>query len=166
MRYLLFLAILGVVVMPGVAKLDPANPAAHAFRIASGEVGYRIFGLILWAAAITSVVGCSYTSVSFLKTLSPFINKYNRYWIIGFICASTAILTLIGRPVSLLVFAGAVNGMILPLSLTSILLAAYRKDIIGDYKHPIWMTGLGWVMVAFTAWLGWGALKTLSTLIK
>jgi Mn2+/Fe2+ NRAMP family transporter len=166
MRFLLFLAILGVVVTPGVSQLDTANPAAHAFRIASGEVGYRIFGLILWAAAITSVVGCSYTSVSFLKTLSPFINKYNRYWIIGFICASTAILTMIGRPVALLVFAGAVNGMILPLSLTSILLAAYRKDIIGNYRHPIWMTALGWVMVAFTAWLGWGALKTLSTLIK
>ncbi|MCL1941205.1 MAG: divalent metal cation transporter [Synergistaceae bacterium] len=164
MRFLLFLAILGVVVT-GVA-LDKDNPAADAFRIASGDIGYRIFGVILWAAAITSVVGCSYTSVSFLRTLSPFIEQYYRFWIIGFIIASTSILTLIGRPVTLLVLAGSINGLILPLSLASILLAAHRADIIGNYKHPVWLTGLGWLMVAFTAWMGWGALQGLSALLK
>ncbi|MDR1049441.1 MAG: divalent metal cation transporter [Synergistaceae bacterium] len=164
MRFLLFLAILGVVVT-GV-KLDPSNPAADAFRIAAGDVGYRIFGVILWAAAITSVVGCSYTSVSFLRTLFPFVEQYYRYWIIGFILASTSILSFVGRPVVLLVLAGSINGLILPLSLASILLAANRRDIIGSYRHPLWMTVLGWVMVAFTAWMGWGALQGLSALVK
>jgi Mn2+/Fe2+ NRAMP family transporter len=164
MRFLLFLAILGVVVT-GV-KLDPSNPAADAFRIAAGDVGYRIFGVILWAAAITSVVGCSYTSVSFLRTLFPFVEQYYRYWIIGFILASTSILSFVGRPVTLLVLAGSVNGLILPLSLASVLLAAHRKDIIGSYRHPLWMTVLGWIMVVFTAWMGWGALQGLSALVK
>jgi Mn2+/Fe2+ NRAMP family transporter len=164
MRFLLFLAILGVVVT-GVT-LDPSNPAADAFRIAAGEAGYRIFGIILWAAAITSVVGCSYTSVSFLRTLFPFVENWYRCWIIGFILASTSILNFIGRPVTLLVLAGSINGLILPLSLASILLAAYRKDIIGDYRHPVWLTVLGWIMVAFTAWMGWGALQGLAALVK
>ncbi len=164
MRFLLFLAILGVVV--GGQTLDPKNPAADAFRIAAGDVGYRIFGVILWAAAITSVVGCSYTSVSFLRTLFPFVEKHYRYWIIGFIIASTSILTFIGQPVKLLVLAGSINGLILPLSLASILAAAHRKDIIGDYKHPVWLTGLGWVMVVFTAWMGWGSLQGLANLVK
>jgi Mn2+/Fe2+ NRAMP family transporter len=164
MRFMLFLAILGVVV--GGHTLDAGNPAASAFRIAAGEVGYRIFGVILWAAAITSVVGCSYTSVSFLRTLFPFVEQFYRYWIIGFIIASTSILTFIGSPVKLLVLAGSINGLILPLSLASMLLAAYRKDIIGEYKHPVWLTGLGWVMVAFTAWMGWNALQNLSNLFK
>ena len=164
MRFLLFLAILGVVVT-GVA-LDKNNPAADAFRIAAGDIGYRIFGFILWAAAITSVVGCSYTSVSFLRTLFTFVEKYYRYWIIGFIIASTSILTFIGQPVTLLVLAGSINGLILPLALASTLLAAYRKDIIGAYRHPVWLTGLGWLMVAFTAWLGWGALQGLNSLIN
>ena len=162
MRFLLFLAVLGVVVT-GV-KLDPSNPAADAFRIAAGNIGYKIFGVILWAAAITSVVGCSYTSVSFLRTLFGNVERYHRFWIIGFICASTGILTFIGRPVTLLVLAGSINGVILPLSLGSVLLAAYRKDIIGSYHHPVWMTALGWIMVAFTAWMGWGSLQNLSKL--
>lgn len=159
MRFLLFMAVLGVVVT-GV-KLDPSNPAADAFRIAAGEVGYRIFGIILWSAAITSVVGCSYTSVSFLRTLFGFVERYYRYWIIGFILASTMVLTQVGRPVTLLVLAGSLNGMILPLSLASILLAVHRRDIMGEYRHPVWLTVLGWVMVAFTAWMAWGALQGL-----
>lgn len=57
MRAILFLAILGVVA--GGATLDPANPAASAFEQAAGEVGLRMFGVILWAAAITSVIGAS-----------------------------------------------------------------------------------------------------------
>lgn len=162
MRFLLFMAVLGVVVT-GV-KLDPSNPAADAFRIAAGEVGYRIFGVILWSAAITSVVGCSYTSVSFLRTLFGFVERYYRYWIIGFILASTMVLTQVGRPVTLLVLAGSLNGMILPLSLASMLLAVHRRDIMGEYRHPVWLTVLGWVMVAFTAWMAWGALQGLGKL--
>ena len=161
-RFLLFMAVLGVVVT-GV-KLDPSNPAADAFRIAAGEVGYRIFGVILWSAAITSVVGCSYTSVSFLRTLFGFVERYYRYWIIGFILASTMVLTQVGRPVTLLVLAGSINGMILPLSLASMLLAVHRRDIMGQYRHPVWLTVLGWVMVAFTAWMAWGALQGLGKL--
>ena len=164
MRFLLFLAVLGVVVT-GV-KLDPSNPAADAFRIAAGELGYKIFGVILWSAAITSVVGCSYTSVSFLRTLFGFVERYYRFWIIGFILASTTILTWVGRPVTLLIVAGSINGMILPLSLASMLLAAHRKDIMGEYRHPVWLTALGWVMVVFTAWMGWGALQGLSKLFS
>ena len=162
MRFLLFMAVLGVVVT-GV-KLDPSNPAADAFRIAAGEVGYRIFGVILWSAAITSVVGCSYTSVSFLRTLFGFVERYYRYWIIGFILASTMVLTQVGRPVTLLVLAGSLNGMILPLSLASMLLAVHRRDIMGEYRHPVWLTVLGWVMVAFTVWMAWGALQGLGKL--
>ena len=66
-RIFLFLAVLGVVVK-GVA-LDSANPAADAFRKGAGEIGYRFAGLVLLCAAITSIIGAAYTSVSFLKDL-------------------------------------------------------------------------------------------------
>ena len=69
MRVLLFLAVLGVVAS-GVT-LDPANPTASAFEAAAGEFGLRAFGLVLWAAALTSVIGASYTSVSFLTSFGP-----------------------------------------------------------------------------------------------
>ncbi len=162
MRYLLFLSILGVVVTG--ATLDPKNPAADAFRIGAGNIGYKAFGVILWAAAVTSVVGASYTSVSFLRTLWKAIDDNYRYVIIGFIIISTAVFVTIGSPAKILVVVGTLNGMILPLSLACVLLASRRKDIVGDYKHPMWLTICGYIMVIFTAWMGIRAFSNIATL--
>ncbi|MGJ9457897.1 NRAMP family divalent metal transporter [Oceanobacillus sp. CF4.6] len=151
-RIMLFLAVLGVV-SAGIS-LDPANPAATVFQHAAGEIGYRMFGLVLWVAGITSVIGAAYTSVSFLRSFHKKIEEYYRYWIIGFIIFSTTIFVFIGEAVTLLVLAGAVNGLILPLTLGSILLAAHNKKIIGDYKHPIWLTVFGVIVVLLTTYLG------------
>ena len=83
MRVALFLAVLGVV-SQGLA-IDPENPPASVFKLAAGEIGYRIFGVIMWAAAITSVVGAAYTSVSFIRSFHPMIEKYHNWVIILFI---------------------------------------------------------------------------------
>lgn len=166
MRYLLFLAILGVVVTG--AQLDPKNPPASAFLIGAGQMGYRIFGVILWCAAVTSVVGASYTSISFLRTLFAVVEKQSRYWIIAFICVSTAIFATMGNPVKLLILAGSLNGLILPVSLGVILLAANNQKILRapGYKHPMVLTVLGWVMVAFTAWMGFKSLAGIAKLFQ
>lgn len=66
MRVILFLAILGVV-SAGHA-LDPERQAASAFEAAAGAVGYRLFGVVFAAAALTSVIGVSYTTVTFLTS--------------------------------------------------------------------------------------------------
>ncbi len=83
MRYVLFLAALGVVW--GGSALTEKNPAASVFGIAAGNAGYKFFGVVLWSAAITSVIGASYTSVSFWKTFSPSLEKNQRWLISGFI---------------------------------------------------------------------------------
>jgi len=162
MRILLFLAILGVVWAGHT--LDPQNPPASAFRLGAGEIGYRIFGVVLWAAGITSVVGASFTSISFLQTLFKGIQKNNRWWIIGFIVTSTVVLITVGQPVTLLIFAGSVNGLILPLALLSVMLAAHRKDIVGEYRHPKWLTVTGYLMVAITLWMGVISLGRIFTM--
>ena len=146
MRILLFLASLGIVVHGGL--LDDSNPAASVFQIAAGELGYRIFGVVLWSAAITSVVGSAYTSVSFLKSMHPWIVKHERAVTIGFIVLSTLIFSLIGQPVRVLVIVGTLNGFILPVSLAIILLAAYKARLVGNYRHPLWMAVAGWLVVA------------------
>ncbi|WP_048601178.1 NRAMP family divalent metal transporter [Rubeoparvulum massiliense] len=149
MRIVLFLAALGVV-SQGLT-LDPNNPPASVFQLAAGNIGYKIFGLVMWAAAITSVVGSAYTSVSFIRSFHPAIEKHYKWYIIAFILLSTSILATIGRPVTLLVWAGALNGLILPISLGVMLLAAYRIKIVGEYKHPLWMSIFGWVIVILMA---------------
>ncbi|MFR4782097.1 MAG: NRAMP family divalent metal transporter [Pilosibacter sp.] len=101
MRILLFLAVLGVVTANPDVTLDASNPAADAFRLGAGVIGYKIFGLVLFFAATTSVIGAAYTSVSFLKTLHPFIMKNEKWFVIGFITASTLIMAILGKPAAL-----------------------------------------------------------------
>lgn len=152
MRILLFLAVLGVV-SQGLS-LDPDNPPASVFQLAAGNVGYKIFGIVMWAAAVTSVVGAAYTSVSFIRSFSPVLEKYNRLLIISFIVISTSVFVIIGQPVLVLVLVGSLNGLILPIALGVMLIAAHKAKIVGDYKHPLWMTIFGVIIVVAMAWMG------------
>ena len=149
MRVVLFLAVLGVV-SQGVT-LDPKNPASTPFEYVAGNIGLLIFGVVIWAASITSVIGAAYTSVSFITGFSPAIARHRNWWVIGFIAVSTAVLATVGRPAQILVLVGTLNGLILPISLGLILLAAYKTNIVGDYKHPLWMTVAGLIVVVLMA---------------
>lgn len=152
-RVFLFLAVLGVVVK-GVT-LDSSNPAADAFLQGAGQIGYRFAGLVLLCAAVTSIIGAAYTSVSFLKTFHPSIAKNENWVIIGFIAVSTLIMLLLGNPATLLVIAGALNGLILPITLGICLIASQKKSIMGpDYRHPIVLLILGIIVVVLSAYLG------------
>ena len=152
MRIVLFLAVLGVVSQGLI--LDEGNPAASVFKHAAGNVGYKIFGVIMWAAAVTSVVGAAYTSVSFIKTFSKFVERHQKWFIIAFIIISTIVFTTVGQPVKILVLVGALNGLILPVALGVMLVAAYKKKIVGDYKQPLWLTIFGILIVVAMAIMG------------
>lgn len=145
LRCILFLAALGVVAQ-GLA-IDQANPPASVFLQAAGQLGFRFFGVVMWAAAITSVVGASYTSVSFLRSSSSHIERYQRTWTASFIILSVAIFMIAGRPVQILVAAGTLNGLILPVALAVMLLASRRRNLVGEYRHPRWLTVFGLLVV-------------------
>jgi len=158
MRVLLFLATLGVVAAG--FTLDPANPPASVFKLATGNAGYRIFGVVMWAAAITSVVGAAYTSISFLRGMASSIDRQWARWVVGFIVISTVVFLLVGRPVRVLVLVGALNGLILPVSLGAMLFAAYRKNIVGEYRHPRWLAAVGALVALAMLVLGVHTLVT------
>lgn len=143
-RVFLFLAVLGVV-SQGLT-LDPSNPAMSPFEHILGNVGKVIFGIVIWAASVTSVIGAAYTSVSFMTNFHPFIETYKRYFIIGFIVISTLVFATIGKPAQVLVLVGTLNGLVLPIAMIIVLIAAYRKNIVGDYKHPVWIAAFGWLI--------------------
>jgi Mn2+/Fe2+ NRAMP family transporter len=145
-RFLLFFAALGVLTLG--FTFDKTNPASSIFQSAAGNVGYKIFGVVIWAAAITSVIGAAYTSVSFLKTFNEKLSEYSQQLIIAFIAFSTFIFVLIGKPKMVLILAGTFNGFILPVGLALVLLASRKSEIIGDYKHPVWLQIVGWLVVA------------------
>jgi Mn2+/Fe2+ NRAMP family transporter len=165
MRVVLFLAALGVV--SHGQHLDPANPSASVFRLATGEAGYKVFGVVMWSAAITSVVGSAYTSVSFLRGIVARADERWSALVIGFIVVSTSVFLTIGRPVKVLIAVGALNGLILPLSLGLMLVAANRRVVVGDYRHSKFLTGLGAVVALAMAWLGVQTLvKELPALLR
>ena len=159
MRILLFLAALGVV-SKGLS-LDAGNPAASVFQLAAGNIGYLIFGIIMWSAAITSVVGSAYTSISFFRSFHPFFEKNEKGLLVSFVLIALSIFLTVGKPVKTLVFVGALNGFILPIALGLILLASSNKKIIGEYKHPLFLKLFGVAVVMATLYL---SVKTISSL--
>ena len=152
MRVVLFLAALGVI-SQGL-QLDSANPPASVFNLAVGNVSYKIFGVVMWAAAISSVIGAAYTSVSFIRSFSPKIENNYRWFVIAFIVFSTVVFAIVGQPVKTLIVVGTLNGLILPITLLVMIIAAHKKSIVGDYKHPLWMSIFGVIVVLMTAYMG------------
>ena len=147
LRTLLFLAVLGVV-----------------FEHVLGPIGRNIFGIVLFAAAMSSVIGSAYTSATFLKTLHKSVYNKTNIIVISFIVVSTLVFLFLGKPVTLLIVAGALNGLILPITLGTILIASKRKSIVGDYKHPTWMLWFGIVAVVVTIVTGIFSLQGLTEL--
>ena len=162
MRILLFLAALGVV-MKGLS-LDESNPAAAVFQLAAGDFGYKIFGIVLWAAAITSVVGASFTSISFAQSFHPVFTKNKNYCIIAFIVGAALLFAVFGKPVKVLIFAGAFNGFILAFSLGIMLMAATKSRIMKNYKHPraFLIAGIAVALIMFV----FGSLTMINELRK
>lgn len=162
-RIVLFLAVLGVV--SAGATLNPENPPASAFMQGAGVVGYKIFGVVILASSLGTIVGAAYTSISFLKTLFPVVFQHEKGFIIGFILLSTLVMASIGKPVSLLLLAGALNGLILPITLGITLLASRKKEIVGDYRHSVILTIFGIVIVVIMGYEGIISLGSIAAIL-
>lgn len=162
MRIFLFLAALGVVVQG--LLIDKTNPAAAVFQLAAGNLGYKLFGIVIWAAAVTSVIGASFTSVSFAKSFHPLVSKNKNYFIIIFIVVAAILFAVFGKPIKILIFAGAFNGFILALSLGIMLLAATKKRIMKEYNHPRSFLIIGSVVALIL--LVFGSLTMINELKK
>jgi Mn2+/Fe2+ NRAMP family transporter len=146
MRFILFLAVVGIV-SKGI-HLDKNNPAATVFESAGGRWGLFIFGIVLWSAAISSVIGASYTSYSFIKNTKIAFLQNERKVITAFIVISTSLFVILGKPKELLLMAGLVNGFILPFALSIMLIAGRKLPSLKQFKYPLWIELMGWMVVA------------------
>ncbi|XUY29502.1 NRAMP family divalent metal transporter [Agrobacterium sp. rho-8.1] len=170
MRYVLFLAILGVVASGVIIDVSGkgANPAAQAFQSAAGDIGLRIFGVVLWAAAITSVIGAAYTSVSFITVFKPDISERGRnIATVIFIAVSLFFYMVITTPpAQMLVFVGGLNGLILPIGLSIFIYAAWaRSDLMEGYRYPRWLLVLGILVSALTWYMGYKSIGPIFALL-
>jgi Mn2+/Fe2+ NRAMP family transporter len=169
MRFVLFLAILGVTasgVSIDVAS-KTANPAAQAFQAAAGDWGLRIFGVIFWAAAITSVIGAAYTSVSFLTVFRAMDDRGRNVATVVFIGISLAIFLVLGSPPALLlVFAGGFNGLILPIGLTIFTWIGFaRSDLMGGHHYSRPLLALSAIVCLLTWYMGISSAGTIFAML-
>lgn len=162
MRFVLFLAILGVVASGVTLDLSSqaANPAGQAFAHVLGDLGMRIFGVVLWAAAITSVIGAAYTSVSFLVAFMPMPERSRNIATVIFITVSLAVFISIGTaPAALLVFVGGFNGLILPIGLTIFTYVGFaRSDLMGGHRYNRPLLVLSAIVCALTWYMGYRSI--------
>lgn len=125
----------------------------------------RSFGVILWAAALTSVIGAAYTSVSFVTKSTTSAGKRNLITVI-FIASCAVVYLFLGQaPQTLLIFAGAFNGLILPIGLTVLLWVAWRRrDLMNGYRYPKALLFSGAAAWLLTIFLGWNSISGLAAL--
>jgi Mn2+/Fe2+ NRAMP family transporter len=161
-RVLVFLAVLGVVTTGAV--IGGTQPVFDAFRSGAGSLGEVLAGLIFWAASITSVVGCSYTAVSFLGSGIPNERQQGRR-IVGFVASSLAAMLVLMhlqvQPTRLLIAAGTINGILLPILIAMVLWVAYKPKIMGDYRHPLWVGALGLMSLLISLFLAYRVVVAL-----
>lgn len=163
MRVLLFLAVLGVVAT-GVT-LSKDNTAADAFYHAAGEIGLRMFGMVLWAAGLSSVIGASYTSVSFITTQKTAPRVRAGLTVAFIVACAIAYVALNQAPQALLIFAGAFNGLILPIGFAVVMwVASRRPDLLHGYKYPKWLLVIGVLVWVLTIFLGYKSFSGIAAL--
>jgi Mn2+/Fe2+ NRAMP family transporter len=102
------------------------------------------------------VIGASYTTVSFITSRTKTSDRLRTALVVGFIVVTTIIYLSVGTaPTTLLVFAGAFNGLLLPVGIGVLLWVAWRrKDLFNGYEYPAWLLGIGgaaWLLTIYLA---------------
>ena len=105
--------------------------------VAAGDWGMRVFGVVLWAAALTSVIGAAYTSVSFLTVFTTLDERTRGIATVIFIFFSLLVYVVMGTaPAAILVFVGGFNGLILPIGLSIFTYVGFaRPDLMGGHRY-------------------------------
>lgn len=141
-RILLFLTTLGVCAAdtPVVGEIaHSASPVLEVFFAVMGTPGRWLFGAVLTCTGLTTAMGASYTSISFLKIFHPVVQRFERLCTACFALIAAGVAYLWGTPTGLMLLAGLLNGAILPVMLTITLLAEQKPAIVGEdfHMHPL-----------------------------
>jgi len=68
-------------------------------------------------------------------------------------------------PQTLLIFAGAFNGLILPIGFGVVLWVAWRRrDLLRGYKYPVWLWSIGALTWLLTLYLGFKSFAGITAM--
>ena len=167
LRIALFLGFFGVIAA-GSHLANSSDAAGSSFLAAFGTVGLHLFGLVFWAAGMTSTIGNSYTTATFLQSYAAPVRRHFDRAVIVLIGFATIVFVAVGQtPQSMLVFAGAINGLVLPIGLAIILwVALRRRDLIDGYRYPRILLGTGIAAWLFTAYAAIESLTSIGSIFR
>lgn len=97
-----------------------------------------------------------WSRISFITSRTKTSDRLRTALVVGFIVVTTIIYLSVGTaPTTLLVFAGAFNGLLLPVGIGVLLWVAWRrKDLFSGYEYPAWLLGIGgaaWLLTIYLA---------------
>lgn len=119
-----------------------------------------------FSSAIASPMGAAVTVSSFMRWKGGFDNT--KYKIIfGSVIGLGIITSAIGfEPLEVLLFAQALNGLILPIIAIIIMVVINRKNFMGRHINPIWLNVVGGAVTAVVSFLGvYSLVDAVSTFI-
>lgn len=145
-RLLLFFTILGLSRSNVILFKD--NLLESAFSEVFGGLGSYALGILFICASLTSIVSVAYTTGTFIKSVNDIIKKYIDVVLLMLVLTSWFIFLLKGEEVVLLQITTILNGLILPVILGGILHSSRRSDIVGHYRHPLWLSIYGVLSLA------------------
>ena len=92
-----------------------------------------------------------------------------RGWLtVAFIAVCAGLYLLLQQaPQTLLVFAGAFNGMILPVGFAVLLFVAWRRrDLMNGYRYPVWLLVVGVLAWLVSVYIAVNAFKPMVALFS
>ncbi len=150
------------VLHPQGITIKSAGDMAVQLEPLLGKAAAVFFALGLFAAGMTSAVTAplagAYAIQQSLGLPREMKNKYFRLWLMIIMLSGLGFGTMVfatGRsPIEAIIFAQAVNGVLLPIVAWMLLYAANKKEYLGEYTNGIVSNVLGGIAVVTATVLG------------
>lgn len=147
-RLFIFFIIIGLTASQTV--LFEGTILESAFNEIYGNFGGVALGILFIIAAITSIAATTYTAGTMIKSYNIALHNHLNIVLVMYIITAWLIYLIVYQPVSLILLSFALNGILIPVILGGVLHATRRPDIVGEYKHPLWMSIFGVLALIFT----------------
>lgn len=145
--------------LAGTLTIENATDMSRTLEPILGPVAYVFFSVGLFAAAISSMPMAA-LSAAYVTTESfgwssdlrskPFRITFSLVAWIPFLIAAV----LKTQPIATIIFAQAMNGILLPITAIFIMVAINRKDVAGELRNKPLINIVGALAVAFVVYLG------------
>lgn len=147
-RVFIFLIVIALIASNTILFSD--SVLESAFVEIYGDYGNVALGVLFIIAAVTSISATTYTAGTMIQSYNIALKKHLNIVLVMYIVTAWLIYLMVEEPTILVLCSFALNGILIPVILGGMLHATRRKDIVGAYKHPLWMSIFGVVALIFT----------------